>query len=212
MSTIQVLGRSDYVEQAEAYGIDLLFEENPNKCDPQRGFISLEEQVKHFSEALQVKGVAWKDFSRLPKRNTETETRHWRYRFTHIDPSKISLISSVCADQVIQVENTFTIFPEHRYEDEDEQAIRAFQDAERKAKTIARKLGKRISKVVNVDDDTSLRFLLDIEEDQDSANAASFEELLEFLVRLEGIAGMERESQSPSRSRSYSLLVTFEMK
>lgn len=211
MVTVQVLGRFDYVEQAEAFGIDLLFEENPNKCDPQRGFISLEEQTRHFSEAIQIKGISWEDFSKMPIK-LDLESRHWRYRFSHRDPSKIHLIGEVCRDQLIQVENVFTIFPEHRFENEDEKAIRAFQDAERKAGSIARKFNKRISKVVNIDDDTSLRFLLDYEEPQNSASATPYEDIVDILEKFEWLAGWGNESHLTTRRRSYTLMVTFEMK
>lgn len=207
-STITVLGSYNHVEQPEAYGIKILFEENPNKCDPVIGFLPLEEQIRRFSVELKEKGVQFSEFVALPNEFGWT-TKHQVFKFTHKSPEIILQVSDICRSRAVQVQSMFTVFSEQQLEDQDENALRALKDAQQKAAAIAKKVGKKVGKVLNIDDDTSLASLssLGLEDVEDER-----EEIVALIDLLSLFDSSNQENHQWSRSSAYTLSVTFELR
>ena len=207
-STITVLGSYNHVERPDAYGIKILFEENPNKCDPVIGFLPLEEQISRFSDELKKKGVQFSEFLALPN-EIGWATRHQAFKFTHKSPETILQVSDICRSRVIQVQSIFTVFSEQRLEEQDENALKALKDAQQKAAAIAKKVGRKVGKILNIDDDTSLASLssLGLEDVEDDR-----EEIVALIDLLSLLDSSNQESHQWSRSSAYTLSVTFELR
>ena len=209
-STITVLGKDVYSEAAEAYGIKVHFEENPNKCDPVVGFLSLEDQINRFSEALGKLGIDFSAFTALPddlSAMSDVPTRHKTFRFTHKTPDVILQIADLSRAQVIQVMGMFTIFARHNFEDEDLKAVNALKDARRKATVLAKKAGKKLGNILNIDDDTTLSSFGDLDSVEDPEILEQNLYLFNTLFSLN-----QEESTQFSKERTYSLKVTFELR
>jgi hypothetical protein len=207
-STITVLGSYSHLEPPDAYGIKILFEENPNKCDPIVGFLPLEEQIKRFSVEIKGLGIQFSEFVELPKENDWT-TKHQVFKFTHKSPETILQASDICRRRAVQVQRIFTVFLEQPLQGQDENALKALKDAQQKAAAIAKKVGKKVGKVLNIDDDTSLSTLSnfgleDLEDEQ--------EELVVLIDLLNLLDSPNQESHQWSKTSTYTLSVTFELR
>ena len=102
----------------------------------------------------------------------------------------------------MQFDKLYYEFKDRTYEDQ--KAISALKNAESKANTIAKVLNYKVSKIINIDDDTSSSNSLSDYEFLD-INPELFEMLKEYL--LSGDEG-ERKSD-PSKRAAYNLWVTF---
>jgi hypothetical protein len=209
-STITVVGKDVYSEVAEAYGIKVYFEENPNKCDPVVGFLSLEDQIGRFSEALGKLGIDFSAFTSMPddlSARSDVTTRHKTFRFTHKNPEVILQIADLSRAQVVRVLGIFTVFARHSFEDEDLKAVNALKDARRKATVLAKKAGKKLGNILNIDDDTTLSSFGDLDSVDDTD---MFEEL---FYRFSALLSLTQEEYTRfSRDGAYSLKVTFELR
>ncbi len=210
ISTITILGKESYIEKAEAFGIRILFEENPNRCDPEKGFVPLDQQVLHFKEAAKAKGL---DLSNEEELSSDPLIRHPHKKVKYLMPTIESAMAldTLCRLQEILVEELFYKLPKHKYEKEDDKAVSALNDAVRKANFIAEKLGKKVVKVLNIDDDTALASIDNLmgEYDYDEEKGAEILELIQMLSEIDD--PFATESKKPERNGAYSLLVTFEM-
>ncbi len=207
VSTITVLGRDNYNESPEAYGIKVLFEENPNKCDPVIGFLTLEDQFSRFGDELSKKGIDFRSFTALPD-DPNLGTKHKLLKFTHKSPETILQISEVCRIRAVQVQGTFTVFAEEKFEDQDVRSINALNDAQQKAAFLAKRVNKKVGNILNIDDDTSLA-LFDSFDLGDTENAEAFVDLLSLFSSFELL---NKESNEWTKSGAYTILVTFELR
>ncbi|WP_034061955.1 hypothetical protein [Lacinutrix jangbogonensis] len=110
----------------------------------------------------------------------------------------------------INIEKIYYKIPEHKFEDEDVNAISAFNHATTRAKMIANHLNYKINKVLNIDDDTTESSYIYDRYDKDTDSGRRF---IKFLKLLDGRNNLfETESNTPLRSAEYNLWVTFELK
>lgn len=207
-ATLKVLGKHNYTVEAQAYGVVFVLEENTDKCDPVLGFISLEEQLKHLRESLEVAG-----FGGSISPVVDYSPSQYRKKTYRIEEESQLVFESILADltnkQAI-IKKTYYNLPPHRLVDEDESAVSALIDAEEKAEVLAEQLGYKITRVLNVDDDTrganTLFDLIDRDLDPERVKL-----MMELVERLSQNSTVSNESDSPSRSGAYSIWVTFEI-
>jgi len=151
---ITVVGEYRYFVKPYQYGIRLTFEEDPSKCDPAKGFLSLEEQLAQFDKRLSEIGIGIRDFTTEPRFEGE-EVRRKTLSYTTPQMSVVLKIENICLEHRHAEDfYLFTVMPEHNFADEDNYALGALKDARDKATYLARKLGKRKVTVLNIDDDT----------------------------------------------------------
>jgi hypothetical protein len=152
---ITVVGEYRYVVKPYQYGIRLTFEEDPSKCDPAKGFLSLEEQLAQFDKQLSEIGISIRDFTTEPTFE-EGNVRSKTLSYTLPQMSVVLKIENICLQRRhAKGSYLFAVMPEHDLAAEDNYALSALKDARDKATYLARKLGKRKVTVLNIDDDTS---------------------------------------------------------
>ena len=205
---LKVLGKHEYSVEAQGYGVIFVLEENTDKCDPVLGFISLEEQLKHLSEAFAVAGFEGPitpvtDYSPSPYRKKT-------YRVEVKDQVVFEAVLSELNIKQAIVKKTYYDLPPHRFVDEDESAVAALIDAKEKAAVLVQHLGYKITRLLNVDDDTSgASYLFDTYGDRFSPE--QMRQIAEFAQKLTANTAVDAESKSPSRNGSYNIWVTFEI-
>ncbi len=204
--TLRVLGQYTYVDSMEKYVAVIILQENPDRCDPVLGFITIEEQLKHLNESIKVIGskaipVPVEDF-------TYSEYRKKTYRIEEADADKFDEILNICKIRQITIQNSYFKLPKHRFEEEDEKAIGALRMAKLKAGIIADHLDYKVKRVVNVDDETTYASevfnLLNV----DSEKMEEFTYLMDLLSSRDSYSS---ESKTPERKGQYNLWVTFEL-
>lgn len=125
-----------------------------NKCDPMTGFVSMEDKVFHFEEALRAKGIQFSEFNRSIKSGTSGTVDTEIYSYDG-DDSQIEDVIEIAKNQQIKINNLRNRYEPRTLEDQDESAICALQEATRKAEYIAKSLGYENCELTSVDDDSS---------------------------------------------------------
>jgi hypothetical protein len=196
-----ILGRYAHESAATGYIIDFTFYEDPTKCDPVKGFIPLEDQIKHFSESLVALGFPAN--SMQPIKSYESSLmRKQKMEIRHTDWEKVTDLFTLLRQFNLEPTEVLYDFKERKYEDEDDWAIGALQDASAKAEMIAKYMGRKIKRIVNVDDDTKSASIFN----QQQEVFIFSPEIEELLSKLEFM------SFSNVRKGAYVLRVTFELK
>ena len=77
-----------------------------------------------------------------------------RYRLVLKDLSKLSEVSALVVEGVKTGDFKY-LFDEPGYSNEEEMALNAVKDAERKAKKLASEIGKKVGKILNIEDKSS---------------------------------------------------------
>lgn len=200
-TTLTIVGRHNYVDKAVGYGMNILLMEDPNKCDPVRGFIPLEEQLKHFNESLIAIGFDRASMAEI-KNYTTHVNKQKEFSLTISDLDGYDQISTLLISQDIKVTKEFFRFKEKPLSQQDALAINALHDAKEKAELIADHLGMRINKILNIDDDTRIPSIFTKGKISDMA---SYYKLVELLSML------ELDEDENNKSGAYTLRVTFEL-
>ncbi len=204
--TLRVLGQYSYVDSLERYGAVIVLQENPDKCDPVLGFITIEEQLKHLNESIKVIGS--KSIPTPMDDFTYSEHRKKTYRIEEEDADKFDEILNVCKIRQITIKKSYFKLPEHRFEEEDINAIGALKAAKLKASIIADHLECKVKRIISVDDETTYA-----SEAYSSfgTDLAEFEHLSRLLEDLSSRELYALESTTSERKGKYNLWVTFEL-
>ena len=195
--SLKVLGSSAYNEYAESNGviISFLIGDHENKklilSDSIR-VIGINGEITPLEDVY--KRIAYKR----------------RYR---IEESNIGLFDRLleeCSNQKVRIEKVYYKMPEHKFENEDKNAILAFKNASTQAKIIANNLNYKITKVLNIDDDTTKSSDIYDVFDNGTEHGATIIKLLELLYGSDNMYSTESDEQT--RVGGYNLWVTFEMR
>ena len=140
----------------EEVGKSLRFEikVDKNKCDPETGYISMEDRVYHLEEALKSKNI---DFSELKKSihsKQEGTVLTERYDFSGSD-QEVARLVEVLQNHEMSITTYGNKYKDSKLEDQDAYAICALEDVISKAKLIANHLGYKKYELIGVDDNSS---------------------------------------------------------
>ncbi len=141
----------------ETYFIDVTFKENNNKCDPEIGYITLEEKEYDFEKDLIASGIAFdRSNIRTELKDLADKNRSSTYRHTSTDLDELHKVYDLAIANFADAYEVNAIFRAHSFEQEDDKAVSALKHAMHKAKTIAKGLAKDNVEVVGIDDLTSV--------------------------------------------------------
>ncbi len=205
-TTLSIMGKANYVEYSEAYSLSLKFEEDPSKCDPIIGFVSLEDQIKHFTESLIASNLA----TQFKEEDTfvASDFPAKRYKLIVKKLNELDDAIRLAKEQRVEVEKVYYSYPEHDYVEEDAKAILALQDAQLKAELYAGHVGKKVNRILHIDDDTfGGQFNNPFE--PGSEKYERYAGVMEVLASYTPI--MKTEHSTESRPGSYGLWVEFEL-
>lgn len=210
---IKVMGVENYVEMAYAQTVELTFIEDPNRCDPVKGNLTLTEQFNYFSRELAKSNIIFTNFEEI-EQTPQIRFKHKNFSYTTKKIKELEAIKKIAFSQSIQVNKTYFVMPEHDFVTEDARAIAALRDATKRAKSIAAKLGGKKVTIVAIDDDTSELQTEDLVEEwtEKAPNEESKEQMLELITLLSQIDNnqmLKEQSQDASRRGGYVLWVTF---
>lgn len=152
---LQVMAKCERLGEVNGQEMTILFEENRNKCDPEIGYLSIEDLLQHFFESLEAINIDKNRFERSIIKSDRTKI--WRREYYSIRGTieEIKSIEKIVEDQLLTVEELRPTFVEYKLEDQDERAICAINRAVERANIIANNLGYKNCVLVSVDDDTS---------------------------------------------------------
>lgn len=144
--------------ETSGYIIQVYFEENSDKCDPNTGFVSLEQQKIHFEEALKIKNIDFKDFKRNFPINIETPQREY-YTYIANTEKQVDQIKNICINQFLNLNKFREDFSNYTLRDQDIAALEALKKTEQRAHNIAAHLGYSEVELMSIDDVTSRPYL-----------------------------------------------------
>jgi hypothetical protein len=197
-----ILGRCNHETPATGYSLEVSLIEDPTKCDPVKGFIPLEDQVKHFKESLSVAGIHQESITEK-KYYLTTPTRRMDLEIKSSNWTILPAIEQVFRQYQLEPKSAFYTFIPKKFEDEDDWALTALKDAQQKAESIASDLGLHVKRIVNVDDDTRNYSVF---------NKQPLPPLGENLDNgFDDYDIFDSKSYSPEKTSLYTLRVTFEL-
>lgn len=192
--TLRVLGKVNYVEYAETNGIIVSI----NKSE-------LDKKTK-LSDAITLIGINNKlvPITGNPTRNID------KFRIEEKDLNLFDKLLIACIDLKVKVDKIYYKLPEHKFENEDNSAILALNNATSQAKIIANNLNCKIVKILNIDDETTYADPFFDNINMESDHGKFVVEMLQLLS--DGNSLHETESLKPTREGAYTILVTYELK
>ena len=196
--TLKVLGKAAYVEYAESNGIIVSF----SKSDFRSQKLILSDSIK----AIGIKS----ELIPINNGNFKLAINNKRFRIEENNIERFDKLLIVCNNLKIKIEKVYYKMPIHKFEDEDENAILAFNNASTQAKIISNNLNYKITKVLNIDDDTTESDSIYDIIDKESERGRLVIELLQLLSCRNSL--FQNESDNPVRTGGYNLWVTFELK
>jgi len=191
--TLRVLGKATYVEYAETNGIVVSF----NKSE-------LDKKIK-FSDTISLIGIN----NKLVPINGSNASGKKKFRIEEKDLDFFDKILMVCNDLKVKIDKVYYKLPEHKFENEDGNAILALNNATSQARIIANNLNYKITKILNVDDDTTYADPFYDNIDMESERGKLLVKLLQLLGG--GNSLHKTESSKPTREGGYTIMVTYEL-
>ncbi|GAA0717835.1 hypothetical protein GCM10009430_15230 [Aquimarina litoralis] len=190
--TLRVLGQSNYVEYAESnVAMISINESDIDKID------TLNDSIANLGFN-----------SKLSKIEEFKNPNKVQFKIEDEDISRFDQLLVWFSDLQINVEKIYFRIPEHRFEEEDKNAILALNNANSQAKIIANHLGYKVYKILNIDDETTYAHPVYDDFDFDSETGVLMLRLLELLG---GNSLFKTESLDPIRNGGYSLWVTYRL-
>ena len=140
------------------YGMIIIFEDDPSKCDPVKGYVPIDDQIKHFKEALASAEIDTHSFSKYTYAHqyyksyplsygNKIERKFFLSRLTPEEVRKVNVISkqhfATIGSTVLEYEDTRSQL---------DQAISAFNHSKTKADKIAYALNMHVDKIMKIDD------------------------------------------------------------
>jgi len=193
--TLRVLGKATYVEYAKTNGIIISFNEKELKV----------KKTKLTDTILSI-GIKNK---LVPFSKTNTRNR-FKFRLEENNLKTFDNILVICSDLGIKIDKIYYKIPEHKFENEDENAILAINNATSQAKIIANNLHYKIVKILNIDDDTTYADPIYDRIDIESERGKMLIRLLQLLGNINYLK--ETESKNPIRQGGYNIWVTYKLK
>lgn len=206
-SRITVLGFSRYTEVAIGQVVKIQFLEDPSKCDPRKGNMTLEQQIDYFAKAVAKEGIQFQLFKEADD-NLDTKFKQKVYKYFAKEESEINKVKSICANLDVRVLETYFKMPNHDFGSEDLRAVEAVKNATKRAKAIAQKLGNKKVKLLSINDDTSeveISSILGKYED----DVERYEFMLELYELMSVPSSNSEKSFEPKQLKGYSILATF---
>lgn len=192
--TLRVLGQSNYVEYAESNVV--LISANESNI----------EKIDALKDSISANGLD----NELNKVTGLKNQKKVQFKIEDEDINVFDKLLVLCSDLQIKVDKVYFKMPEHLFEEEDNKAIWALNNANSQAKILANHLGYKIDKILNIDDDTTYSNSIydDIDFESDRG---------ELLLRLFELLGgrnslYETENSNPTRNGGYNLWVTYNLK
>lgn len=151
---VKVKGACSYTPKVIGKTIGLKLQVDENKCDPNTGYLSLEDRLYHFEEALRTKNIDFASFERSwnSKRRGSMITEIYSYSGSE---QQVFDIADIAHGQGFQVTGISELYAEKTLEEQDQHAICALEKATEKAKLIAKDMGYENCELISVDDYTS---------------------------------------------------------
>lgn len=193
--TLRVLGKATYVEYAKTNGIIISFNEKELKV----------KKTKLTDTILSI-GIKNK---LVPFSKTNTRNR-FKFRLEENNLKIFDNLLVICSDLGIKIDKIYYKIPEHKFEDEDENAILAINNATSQAKIIANNLHYKIVKILNIDDDTTYADPIYDRIDIESERGKMLIRLLQLLGNRNYLK--ETETKNPIRQGGYNIWVTYKLK
>jgi len=193
--TLKVLGKSTYVEYAKTNGVIISFKEKE----------LTDKKTKLIDTILSV-GINNK---LVPISKVSTQNRY-KFRLEENNLKTFDNLLVICNDLEIRIDKIYYKIPEHKFENEDKNAILAINNATSQAKIIANNLNYKIVKILNIDDDTTYADPIYDKIDIESERGKLLIKLLTMLGNSNYLK--ETESTNPIRQGGYSIWVTYELK
>ncbi|MEN0006901.1 MAG: hypothetical protein AAF798_22305 [Bacteroidota bacterium] len=198
---LSIIGQHKYQREAKGLGADIFFQKSLDQ--------SPQARYAYFLNKMSLQGVDTTIFEVFldPKFPTSEVVP---VAFHHPDEAVFLQIAEVLAQQRIPMKKVYYWIPGHQFEEEDQYAVRALEDALSKADVFAAYLGKKVVQVLNIDDRTSGMEYYYVDAKTGREEEERIEELLEKIGQLQEPT-QSVKSLKPSVPVSYSLKVTFKL-
>ena len=192
--TLRVLGQSTYVEYAETNGIIISFNENELK------------NVAKLSDSIASIGI----MNQLKPIYDSKTTNLKKFRIEESNLELFDKLMIICNYFKIRINKVYYKLPIHKFDNEDEKAILALDNANSQAKVIADNLKCNIVKILNIDDETTYADPIYDDIDVDSEHGQMVLRLIQLLSR--GNSKFDTESSKAFREGGYNIWVTYELR
>ncbi len=151
--SIQVEGKVSYEIPHEAIYLEINFSENGVSCGPNTQFETVYDQVDNFYSQVKNIGLttSFEEVNVFKNSISGKNKVTLKTKFTDIESAK--KIQEAAAFAFADKVNYFYLYPEKKFEDEDEKAILALRDAKSKALKIKSVLNKEHIKLISIDDE-----------------------------------------------------------
>ncbi|MFK8056618.1 MAG: hypothetical protein AB8F78_10900 [Saprospiraceae bacterium] len=151
-STIRILGEHKETVAPTTWAMSVILSEDPSLCDPVKGFMSLEQQLDGFVQALSSNGLTSYTVKELPL-STKTAFPRRQHEFRSNDPEVAYGLKRLAKEARVTPKFYF-VYEGLRFEGEDPRALAAYRNAERRAMAIAKSEGYSSLRLLSIDDDT----------------------------------------------------------
>ncbi|MDQ3016097.1 MAG: hypothetical protein M3R25_05185 [Bacteroidota bacterium] len=187
-----------HVPTATGYSAKFFFIDDPTKCDPQRGYVPVADQVKHFKESIAALKLNPDDFNKINK-FSEPPYINQTYLFSSTKEENVEKIIELARQMNIPADEITSVYPERTFESEDAFALQALRNAKTKAQIIAKYLKLKVRQVTNIVDVTITQSIYD--DDDELKKYLANPEFMELIRML--------ESYDSGSASTYALRVTF---
>jgi len=192
--TLRVLGKANYVEYAETNGIKISF--NKNQL----------ENITKLIDTISLIGIK----NQLVPIIESNISNKKKFKIEESNLDLFDKLLMVCNNLKVKIDKIYYKLPEHKFENEDNNAILALNNATSQAKIIANNLKYKIVKILNIDDETTYA---DPFYDKFDMESESGKILVKLLTLLGGGNSLHKtESSKPIREGGYNIWVTYELK
>lgn len=200
-TTLTIIGRHAYSQPQVGTSIIATFVDDPSRCDPERGYVPLADQIKHFKESLAAMGIDTHLFQPYGLIEAPFTTR--KFKLTLTDEELVNKVLLTARRMIAKAETK----PEYKtasLEDQYPMAVAALHDARKKADVYARHLGTKVDRIIYIDDDTRVASIFD---ESSPLSLDRLADLEDFLNNFGFLLFDSADGQS-----IYSLRVTFGLK
>lgn len=194
---LRVLGEYQYSEYAKSKGMIVTFDVSSK---------SVEEEKKRFLNTTIDAGLKIK---LIPAFNDSFSIRNKnKFRIEIENAILFDELLDIVREEHLRIEKLYYPIPEHVFEDEDEKALFALDNARERADIIAKNLNYKVVEVLNIDDDTTRSSVIFdvIEKDSRLGN------LIDGLLEKTSALIQTNYSSTPVPNGGYYLWVTFKLK
>ena len=205
-ATLRILGNSKYSEIAKNKVLLINFEYNSEICNPLTQNKTIEIQINEFNENLKLEKIVFQLLHKETLSISPEKSKNYELLLS-LDANDYK-IQKIINSSGIKLLKTYYKFSENSLLNEDEKAILAFQNSQKKANEIAKILNYEIIEIASIDDDTSntndvFEFLgIDNIDDDRKKMMYSFFEKLNNLEM----------NSNPTKDGAYNLWVTYKIK